>query len=61
MIFHNLLQKLCKISDDHQPKMCLPPIYVPEALDSAGPIYIFNTEENAQEPTKITFDEFGCS
>jgi len=36
-----------------------------EALDfecqhnSAELIYLFSTEENAQESTKITFDEFG--
>ena len=27
--------------------------------NSAEPIYLFSTEENAQESTKITFDEFG--
>jgi len=27
----------------------------------ATPIYLLSTEENAQEPTKITFYEFGCA
>jgi len=64
-----MFHKLRKMSNDHQPEIPLPPVdgtfTVPEALDfqcqhnPAEPIYLFSTEENAQEPIKITFHEFG--
>jgi len=48
------------MSNDHQPEIPLPPnddtLTVPKALDlecqhnPAEPIYLFRTEENAQEP-----------
>jgi len=57
------------MSNDHQPEIPLPPVdgtlTVLEALtfqcqhNPAEPIYLFSTEENAEEPTKITFQEFG--
>jgi len=34
---------------------------VPSHHNPAMPILLFSVVENAQEPTKFTFDEFGCA
>jgi len=57
------------MSDNHQPEIPFPPVdgtlTVLGALtfqcqhNPTEPIYLFSTDENTEEPTRITFQEFG--
>jgi len=54
---------------DYQKSRAGFPIFIQNAIaqqvpfhhNPAMPILLFSVVENAQEPTKFTFDEFGCA
>lgn len=64
-----LIPLLSNMNPHQQTELYLPPLdgsySIPEALDfhrkynAQEPIYVFSVDANSEEPTKITFEEFG--